>query len=119
MENFDTGLAHDQKRPSGNPPMTIQLFKAILTQNPQIQLLILLAFISNSPLESLEMSKQRLLKQRENRLNNQKFLKIMFKIGEFVFVNGISWFDPISGLCIGFCFFLWQLVQAVIEEQDK
>ncbi|MBW4679732.1 MAG: hypothetical protein KME19_06415 [Microcoleus vaginatus WJT46-NPBG5] len=100
-------------------PAMAQLLKAILTQTPQIQLLMLLAFVSDSSRESLEISEQELPKQREKRLKNQKFLKIMFKIGEFVFVNGISWFDPISGLCIGFCFFLWQLVQAVIEEKNK
>lgn len=50
-----------------------------------------------------------------------KLIRVSSQIGEFSIVHLIGWIDPISGFWIGFCFFLWHLVQALIEagKNDK
>lgn len=90
--------------------MSTQLLKAILSQSPEIQLVILLAVVSYSQHQSIEV-------QPKNELTKHKLIVISSQIGEFSIVNIISWFDPVSGFWVGFCFFLWHLVQASIAER--
>ena len=92
--------------------MSTQLLKAILSQSPEIQLVILLAFVSYSQQQSLEI-------QPKTKLTKHKLILVTSQVGEFGIVNIIGWFDPISGFWIGACFFLWHLVQALIEEREE
>ncbi|WP_374821069.1 hypothetical protein [Aerosakkonema sp. BLCC-F183] len=93
-----------------NPKMSTQLLKAILSQSPEIQLFILLAFVSYSQHQSIEI-------QPKTKFTKQKLILVGSQVGEFGIVNIIGWFDPISGLSVGFCFLLWHLVQALIAER--
>ena len=95
-----------------HPKMSTQLLKAILSQTPEIQLLILLAFVSYSQHESLE-------NQPKDKFTKRKLVLVSSQLGEFSIVNIISWFDPVSGFWVGFCFFVWHLVQALIEEREE
>ena len=90
--------------------MSTQLLKAILSQSPEIQLFILLAFVSYSQHQSIDI-------QPKSKFIKQKLILVSSQVGEFGIVNIIGWFDPISGLSVGFCFFLWHLVQALIAER--
>lgn len=90
--------------------MSTQLLKAILSQSPEIQLFILLDFVSYSQHQSIEV-------QPKTKLTKQKLILISSQVGEFSIVNIIGWFDPVSGFWVGFCFFLWHLVQASIAER--
>lgn len=92
--------------------MSPQLLKAILSQNPEIQLFILLDFVSYSQHQSREL-------QEKPKFTKQKLILLSSQIGEFSIVNIISWFEPVSGFWIGFCFFLWHLVQALIAEREE
>ncbi|HEY9853369.1 MAG TPA: hypothetical protein V6D28_28105 [Leptolyngbyaceae cyanobacterium] len=90
--------------------MSTQLLKAILSQNPEIQVFILFAFVSYSQHQSIEI-------KPKTKLTKQKLILVGSQVGEFSIVNIIGWFDPISGLSVGFCFFLWHLVQVLIAER--
>ncbi|MCL1471334.1 hypothetical protein [Argonema antarcticum] len=92
--------------------MSTQLLKAILSQSPEIQLSILLAFVSYSQHQSIDI-------QPQTKFINQKLILVSSQVGEFGIVNIIGWFDPVSGFCVGFCFFLWHLVQALIAERKE
>lgn len=90
--------------------MSTQLLKAILSQSPEIQLVILLAVVSYSQHQNIEV-------QPKAKLTKHKLILISSQIGEFSIVNIIGWIDPVSGFWVGFCFFLWHLVQASIAER--
>jgi len=92
--------------------MSTQLLKAILSQSPEIQLLILLAFVSYSQHQRLEV-------QPKTKLTKHKLILVSSQVGEFWMVNIIGWIDPVSGFCVGFCFFLWHLVEVLIEEREE
>ncbi len=92
--------------------MSTQLLKAILSQNPEIQVFILFAFVSYSQHQNLES-------QQQTQFIKQKLILVSSQVGEFSIVNIIGWIDPISGFWIGFCFFLWHLAEALIEEEKS
>ncbi|MFB2923572.1 hypothetical protein [Aerosakkonema funiforme] len=92
--------------------MSTQLLKAILSQSPEIQLFILLAFVSYSQHQSIEI-------QPKTKFTKQKLILVGSQVGEFGIVNIIGWFDPVSGFCVGFCFLLWHLVQVLIAEREE
>lgn len=92
--------------------MSTQLLKAILSQNPEIQLFILLAFVSYSQHQSREILEK-------PKFPKHKLILVSSQVSEFSIVNIISWFDPVSGFWVGFCFFVWHLVQALIEEREE
>ena len=91
--------------------MSTQLLKAVLSQSPEIQLFILLAFVSYSQHQSIEV-------QPKPKLTKHKLIVVSWLVLEFSIVNIIGWFHPISGLFVGFCFFLWRLVQVLIAERN-
>ncbi|MFB2892542.1 hypothetical protein ACE1CI_06310 [Aerosakkonemataceae cyanobacterium BLCC-F50] len=87
------------------------LLKAILSQNPKIQLFILLALLSYSHYQNIKV-------QPKAKLIKRKLIRVSSQLFEFLSVNFISWFDPFSGICVGFCFLLWHLVQVLIAEKE-
>lgn len=95
-----------------HPKMNTQLLKAILSQNSKIQLFILLALISYSQYQSIKV-------QQKDKLTKRKLIRVSSQLGEFSIVNIVSWFDPFSGFWVGFCFFLWHLVQVLIAEKEE
>jgi hypothetical protein len=100
------------------PAMTTQQFKIILAQNPQIQLWILLAFIEDAELESLELSKKSLSQEFKNIVKTHKFTCVAGQLTEFGIVNLISWLDPVSGFWIGIVCLVWHIFQDIREEEQ-
>ena len=92
--------------------MNTQLLKAILSQNPEIQLFILLALISYSQYQSIKL-------QRKDKFSKRKLIRVSSQLGEFSIVNIVGWFEPFSGICVGSCFLLWHLVQVLIAEKEE
>ena len=98
--------------------MTTQQFKIILAQNPQIQLFILLAFIEDTQLDNLELSEKSLSQELTDIVKTHKFTCVAGQLTEFSIVNLISWFDPISGFCIGMVCLAWHIFQDIREEEE-
>ncbi len=98
--------------------MTTQQFKIILAQNPQIQLFILLAFIDYAQLESLDLSEESISHPLKDIVKSHKFTCVAGQLTEFGLVNLISWFDPVSGFCIGIVCLVWHIFQDIREEEE-
>ncbi len=98
--------------------MTAQQFKIILAQNPQIQLFILLAFIKDAQLEIIEYREVSISQDFKDIVTTHKFTCVAGQLTEFGIVNLISWFDPVSGFCIGIVCLIWHIFQDIREEEE-
>ena len=99
--------------------MTTQQFKIILAQNPQIQLLILLACIEYAQLEIIESREESISQDFKDIVTTHKFTCVAGQLTEFGIVNLISWFDPVSGLGIGIICLIWHIFQDLSEEDEE
>lgn len=73
----------------------------------------------NSQQEKVKLKERSLCDRSKAKFIKYKLIQVSLQVGEFSIVNIIGWFDPASGFCVGFCFFMWHLVQVLSEQREE